>query len=340
MIAASIREEQARITVWTRRAQITSFLVHCGLLALLALRPIVFPEAPTLTEIAWIDPESLLPASPPPGPASPPPGQASAPSVSSPTVQAGRPHEAREHQFERELTRAETAPALQTSRALQDVLNARAATMQRDVQTGPVRPIAAPMSVPMAGSQLAGMGTAPTGSPIGLRRGGGGSGGGGTGSGGGSPSGNGGGGTGPVSLARAGMGLPGTSLQQLATVSAPKFESEKSRPQDVDRAKVRQLAGASLLGPIADRNVLAHRTPAYPDWAEVQGVEATVSLYFVVRPDGSIKENILVEKTSGFEDFDANAVAALRAWRFEALGPGSTGEQWGRITFHYRLSSG
>ena len=137
-----------------------------------------------------------------------------------------------------------------------------------------------------------------------------------------------------------GFGSIIASLPQLATVSAPSFESERSKPQDVDNAKVRKLAGASLLGPIADRNILQQQTPAYPDWAEVQGVEATVSLYFVVRPDGHIKENILVEKTSGFEDFDANAVTALRGWRFEALGPGSTGEQWGRITFHYRLSSG
>jgi TonB family protein len=337
--AIAARQEHRFISVQTRRAQITSFLVHLILLTWLALRPMVLAEGPTLTEIAWIDPSSLKPASPPPGPASPPPAAAAA-EAAAPSTQATRPHPVEEHQFERTLARSEQAPALQTSRSLQDVLNARMASMQREAHSGPVSPIAAPMAIPMAGSQLAGVGTSPSGAAVGLRRGGSGTAGGGTGAGGSSATGSGGGGTRPVALTRAGTGLPATSLPQLATVSAPSFESERSKPQDVDNAKVRKLAGASLLGPIADRNILQQQTPAYPDWAEVQGVEATVSLYFVVRPDGHIKENILVEKTSGFEDFDANAVTALRGWRFEALGPGSTGEQWGRITFHYRLSSG
>jgi TonB family protein len=68
-------------------------------------------------------------------------------------------------------------------------------------------------------------------------------------------------------------------------------------------------------------------------------VEGAVTLYFVVRPDGGVKENILVQKTAGFEDFDENARVALRAWRFKPLAPGQSGEQWGTITFRYRLSS-
>jgi TonB family protein len=62
-----------------------------------------------------------------------------------------------------------------------------------------------------------------------------------------------------------------------------------------------------------------------------------VTLYFIVRPDGSVKENILVQKTAGFGDFDDSARAALAAWRFAPLGAGRTGEQWGTITFHFRL---
>ncbi len=62
-----------------------------------------------------------------------------------------------------------------------------------------------------------------------------------------------------------------------------------------------------------------------------------MTLYFIVRPDGRIKENVLVEKTSGFEEFDLNAIRALRGWKFEPLAPGTTGEQWGQITFHFRL---
>jgi len=102
----------------------------------------------------------------------------------------------------------------------------------------------------------------------------------------------------------------------------------------------RSLADATLVGPIADRPILSRVTPAYPDWAKREAVEGSVTLTFFVRPDGTIKENVLVTKTAGFEDFDENARSALRAWRFEALPSGRTGEQWGSITFRYRLRDG
>jgi TonB family protein len=110
---------------------------------------------------------------------------------------------------------------------------------------------------------------------------------------------------------------------------APARESESSAR--------RTIAGATIMGPIADRAVLAHPLPIYPEWAKKEAVEGSVTLYFVVRPDGGVKENILVQKTAGFTEFDDNARAALRNWRFESLKGGRTGEQWGVITFHFRL---
>ena len=99
----------------------------------------------------------------------------------------------------------------------------------------------------------------------------------------------------------------------------------------------RMLAGAALMGPVSDRAILSQVKPVYPEWAKREAVEASVTLYFVVRSDGSVRENVLVQKTAGFEDFDESARTALRAWRFQALPSGSTGEQWGTITFRFRL---
>src|SRR5262249_9818924 len=107
--------------------------------------------------------------------------------------------------------------------------------------------------------------------------------------------------------------------------------------RDGETAARRTLAGSELAGPIADRAVLRHVTPVYPEWAKRDGVEAQVTLYFIVRADGSVKENILVQKPAGFGDFDDSARAALATWRFEPLRAGRTGEQWGTITFHFRL---
>ncbi len=126
----------------------------------------------------------------------------------------------------------------------------------------------------------------------------------------------------------------GFGLAQLPAEKAPKRAS--SPPA---KAIARQsLAGVSLAGPIADRPVLEAVRPEYPEWAKAEAVEGSVTLYFVVLPDGTVKPNVLVQKTAGFGDFDDNAVAALGAWRFAPLPAGRTGDQWGTITFHYRLS--
>jgi TonB family protein len=145
-----------------------------------------------------------------------------------------------------------------------------------------------------------------------------------------------GGGATPLALGRGGEASASPVLAQAG--AAPRLaDAPATAPEDGDAHARRTLAGAQLAGPIADRAVLRHVTPEYPEWAKRDGVEAAVTLYFIVRPDGSIRENILVQKTAGFGDFDDSARAALAAWRFAPLGGGRTGEQWGTITFHFRL---
>lgn len=104
-----------------------------------------------------------------------------------------------------------------------------------------------------------------------------------------------------------------------------------------DATAVRHLGGATLAGLVADRRVITHVMPAYPEWATTQAVEATVTLYLRVAPDGRVRPNVMIEKTAGYEDFDRNAVAAIRQWRFEPLAGHDAREQWGTITFRYRL---
>jgi TonB family protein len=128
------------------------------------------------------------------------------------------------------------------------------------------------------------------------------------------------------------------SAPTLATVSGGTHLADNPAPaRGSDSAARRTVAGASISGPIADRPIVTYQVPVYPEWAKHDAVEGAVTLYFVVRPDGGVKENVLVQKTAGFEDFDENARVALRAWRFKALPPGQAGEQWGTITFRYRL---
>jgi TonB family protein len=282
--------------------------VHTLLLAWLIMAPKAAASRPPLTEITMIEPGELDAAAAPAAPSAAPMRSAGVMATS----------DADEH-FRRELPRATVAPTPQDNGALDDRLNARLAAMQRDatIPSAGIVPSASTSTwgtspATIAGPSSSGQGT------IALTRGGG------TGS-------------APLALSR------GTGGPAPAPALAPAGEqpgTSQAPAQSGDATARRTLAGATLMGPIADRAILSRVTPVYPDWAKRDVVEGSVTLYFVVRADGTVKENVLVQKTAGFEEFDENARTAIRAWRFEPLSGGRTGEQWGTITFHFRLRDG
>ncbi|MBM4119044.1 energy transducer TonB, partial [bacterium] len=92
----------------------------------------------------------------------------------------------------------------------------------------------------------------------------------------------------------------------------------------------------TLSGPILDREVLASQAPGYPPAAKQQGWQGTVSVYFTVRPDGSVKK-VLVEQASPHQVLDEAARRCLEHWRFSPLPAGATAEQWGVLTIVFRL---
>jgi len=222
--------------------------------------------------------------------------------------------------FARALPRAENAPAPQVADIATDRIASRLAALTRE-SPSPSAGIAttAPPSIwGSAPATVAGPGGSGT-SPVTLHRGG--------------------SGTGPaLELSRgSGHGL----APALANAAPPIDRSAAAQPARGGETTARRtLAGATLMGPIADRPVLSYATPTYPEWAKHEAVEGSVTLYFIVRPDGTVRENVLIQKTAGFEDFDDNARVALRAWRFQPLRGGRTGDQWGTITFNFRLQGG
>jgi TonB family protein len=281
--------------------------VHALLVLWLVLMPKSGPGEPPLTEITLLDPGDAGAASP------------AARASSSPETRSGALAESRQEQRFRRLARAaDLDPDPQSRDALGDRIEARLASLQqRDV---------AAASVPLA-SPVSGWGATPAtltgagggGARLTLARGGPGDGG------------------APLPLVR---GTGGAASLPAATLPAPRSAEADAPAGGGEVAARRSLAGATLTGPIADRAVLAHPAPGYPEWAKRDAVEGSVTLYFIVRPDGSVKENVLVQKTAGFEDFDERARQALEGWRFAALPAGRTGEQWGTITFHFRLREG
>ena len=291
----------------TRWSLTASTVLHALLFLWLIVGFHPAPDIPPLTEISFIDPGDL---------AAPAPARGSAATSSELGGLVAGDHEVH---FRRETPTGELRLDPQSSSTLEDRLNARLAALQGgagEPSAGVVSatPPALWNSSPATVSGKGGGGM----SPVALKRGGDGAG-------------------AALSLTRGG----GHALAPALVATPGPAERAVEAPANGGESTARRtLAGATLMGPIADRAILAHVTPVYPDWAKRDAVEGSVTLYFVVRADGTVKENILVQKTAGFEEFDENARAALAAWRFEPLRDGRTGEQWGNITFHFRLRGG
>jgi len=305
----ALEAESMETRLRTRSSLAISIALHALLLVAIVLLPKAVPQQETFTEITLLEPGTPD--------AGAPAAAAAAPALREQSgVYASSDADVR---FKRQDTKADIAPVPQSAQSFDDRLQSRLATLQ----TGVAQPVPGVADAPVAGvlagtaspATIGGMGG--NGKRVDLHRGGSGDGAG--------P---------PVALTR-GVGLGGSSLAP-ATISSRHVESAEPAREAPSTAR-RMLAGAQLMGPVADRPILVHRSPVYPDWAMHDGVEGSVTLRFVVRADGTIKEDILVEKTAGFEDFDESARQALRGWKFQPLTGGRTGEQWGAITFNFRI---
>jgi len=298
----------------TRHSLGISLVLHLLMFAWLIVHRASASDLAGLTEITFV--EETAPAGEPE--AAPPIARETTSSAPVQEVSQKASREEQPEHFQRELVRAETAPRPQSSRAVTDLLDERLDAI--DKKGDSTTRIASLVPAPRVGiPSPAGVSVERNaGTPSSLRR----------------DATPGVSGTAPVALRRMEGHPTGRPTMAAAVIDAP--VSATPAPATSTSKSARNLAGANLVGPVADRAVVHYRVPDYPDWAKRDAVEGSVTLYFFVLPDGRVKENVLVERTSGFSDFDERAVEALLQWKFVAL-PASS-EQWGRITFNYRLS--
>jgi TonB family protein len=300
-----LNREHARIRRRTKRGVIWSSVAHLIVLVLMAMKQHLAPEPLALTEITWLDPVEATPAPAAPAVASPEPQRPEPASVT--------PQVAKTVHFKRAEKPAPAKPKPQNSRAIQDRLQERLAALRQNAPKLPqtvANANAQPrMSQPVVSTPLQSVT-----SPVDLKRG------------------------------RSLQPQPSALVRQsqspaprLELAAAPERKMEAALVEDTS-PMVREIAGAQLMGPVADRALVSHRVPDYPDAAMREAREGSVTLRFFVQTNGMLKENILVEQTSGHADIDRKAVEALHAWQFEALPGGATGEQWGTITFHFKIS--
>jgi TonB family protein len=93
-----------------------------------------------------------------------------------------------------------------------------------------------------------------------------------------------------------------------------------------------------ITGVLANREILKKVIPPFPRWAKIQGISATISLHFTVMENGLVKENVIVNRTSGSLQWDKTVIAALKNWQFVSLPKkGVREDQSGVITFQFIL---
>jgi TonB family protein len=303
--ASSIEFEA--ISSRTRKTVGLSIAIHVLIVLWLLLQRTVSPPPPALTEISWIDPVVIQPPKPTVNTR-----------IVQPAMQNNFPSPKQEPaHFVRKTTTSDFAPDPQKRDATEDILQRKLASLERRAVQSNTRIAGIAEASNITQPRLA---SVPNEASSGDET---------------------------VRLSRQMKSAAPVALTRSEPVRrAPAVNLTEVPEKKVTQAKIdesestarRILDGASLVGPVADRPLVSYGMPAYPEWAKRDGVEATVNLYFIVLPNGEVKENILIQKTSGFADFDDRAVAALRKWRFEPLKGGATGEQWGSITFNFRLS--
>jgi TonB family protein len=94
-------------------------------------------------------------------------------------------------------------------------------------------------------------------------------------------------------------------------------------------------APAALLitGQVAGRPIVKAKKPVYPEWLSKLTEAPAVTLFYNVKPDGTVADKITTIKSSGYEELDKNAIHALKQFEFEALDVAVN--QSGFATFRY-----
>lgn len=117
----------------------------------------------------------------------------------------------------------------------------------------------------------------------------------------------------------------------------PKSERLKANPMEKERWGQKK-GPFSLEGPLKYRKILKMSLPPYPRWAEEQGIEASISIRLWVDAKGRVKDNLYLEKASGYSEIDYLVKEVLSKFLFVRLPDDQPQEdEWGVATFRFEL---
>ncbi len=134
------------------------------------------------------------------------------------------------------------------------------------------------------------------------------------------------GGSGQVDLEK----VPTKELEKMAPTT-PSKEAAK-----IKKAPSKSTTKITISGPLSSRKITYKPTTPYPLWAQERGLTATISVQIAVNPNGTVKDNVFVIRTSGFGSWDRLVINSVRQWKFASIQDSGI-VQTGIITFTFVL---
>jgi TonB family protein len=137
---------------------------------------------------------------------------------------------------------------------------------------------------------------------------------------------------GSIQLSEKPVGRPQNSVIAAPAPAKPKPAAELAQASGAKKGAM------DISGPLAGRKVITLKMPSYPAWAREKNVEAEIAVRFFVDADGAVLTRMFIERSSGYKELDDLCLEALKQFVFAPLTGGATEEQWGIITFRFKLS--
>ncbi len=96
-------------------------------------------------------------------------------------------------------------------------------------------------------------------------------------------------------------------------------------------------AGLACAAEVAAQFVPANCKAEYPKASLMNEEQGTVSMSFLVNPDGSVADSKL-DKTSGFKNLDKAAIKSITACKFKpGTKDGAPAQTWAKVDYAWKL---
>lgn len=121
-------------------------------------------------------------------------------------------------------------------------------------------------------------------------------------------------------------------------IKKPTLVAQETNGGDAAQAAGSQKSGYSLSGDLASSDIVGSVMPAYPPWARQKGLSnVTVSIQFSADAAGNVSPTMIVIKSTGYPDWDAQVKSTLGRWKFKPSENGIA-KRVAVITFRFILT--